>query len=74
MRVIVEIHPFGDSSAARRIAKVDIANITDLAPHSDYVVQAELEGVLHQTYVKDHRRASGWIPLVRRVLKALESL
>lgn len=71
MRVIVEIHPHGDSSNVRRIAKVDIANITELAPHSDYVVQAELDGVLKRTYVKDHVRSAGWMPLVSKVLESL---
>ena len=73
MRVIVEIHPKGDSSAKREIASFDIANITELSPYSDYLINAKLDGVIkRRTFVRNHLRAAGWMVLVRRCLEALE--
>jgi hypothetical protein len=36
MRVIVEIHPLGVAEAKREIARLDIADISELAEYSSY--------------------------------------
>lgn len=73
MRVIVEIHPGGDSSAKREIARLDIANVSELALVSDYRVEAKLDEPNAYTLdVRGHHRSHGWMPLLRRILDQLE--
>ena len=71
MRVIVEIHPRGVSQLRRTIATIDIANISELAPLSDYQVRADVEGQKRQGLVFAHNRDDGWAPLVRRAIDAV---
>ncbi len=77
MRVIVEIHPGGDERRARRMAVIDIANISELAPVSSYRVDALLnpsqidERKVGRSVAK-HDRSLGWAALVRRVMETLE--
>lgn len=74
MRVIVEIHPAGNSRRKRTIATIDIGNVSDLAEVSDYVVLAGFDDrEARQVTVHGHRRADGWTPLVIRALEALST-
>ena len=74
MRVIVEIHPHGSASDKRTIATIDIANVSELAETSDYLVTATFDdGPPRRWRVCGHRRRDGWIPLVRGVLDRLAS-
>ena len=41
IRVCIELHPGGDATRAREIARLDIANISNLAPLSDYAIRAK---------------------------------
>ena len=68
MRVIVEIHPRGVSQLRRTIATIDIANISELAPLSDYQVHADVDGEKRQGVVYAHKREAGWGPLVERAI------
>lgn len=68
MRVIVEIHPHGDSSSKRTIATIDIENISELAPFSDYQVHADVDGEKRQGVVYAHKRAAGWGRLAERAI------
>lgn len=75
MRVIVEIHPNGNMSMKREIACIDIANVSELAEVSDYVIHAALEhGESIRVHVRGHHRGDGWMPLVRRAISALEGM
>lgn len=44
IRITIEIWPSGSEARAREIARMDIANISDLAPMSDYEVWASSIG------------------------------
>jgi hypothetical protein len=72
MRVTVEIWPGGDVDRAYAVAYIDIWNVSELAPVSDYRYECRLEGgppVLGD--IVGHRRSDGWAPLVRRVVADL---
>ena len=76
MRVTVEIWPGGDSKRARRMAVIDIANLSGLAPVSDYSVEAVVNpGQPDEAAVKSrvdgHVRADGWAALVQKVMPPL---
>lgn len=69
MRVSVELHPGGDAGRKKTIATFDIANMSELAPTSAYRVHGWTDRLgLFVKRVEGHDRASGWIPLVKRIL------
>lgn len=79
MRVIVEIWPGGDERRARRMAVVDVSNISGLSDVSDYVVDALLNpnqpDEKHAVRrVQSHARRLGWAALVERVMSELKLL
>lgn len=69
----LEIWPGGDKKRAREIGRIDIGNISELAPVSNYSVYAEGETFMgpQRVYVVGHPRKEGAWALVRRVLKLL---
>jgi hypothetical protein len=78
MRVTVEVWPGGDHLRPKRLATIEIANISGLASKSDYSVIAVLdpgrEGqVTLRDRVTNHERDRGWQRLVRRTLERLEA-
>jgi hypothetical protein len=72
LRIMVIIEPGGDRSRAREIAELEVWNVSSLDPVSNYRFEANLEGRVVKSSVIDHERAAGWVPLVRRVLQAIE--
>jgi hypothetical protein len=73
LRVIVEIHPGGDEARKHTIATVDLGNISELRPVSDYTVHAKLDDRPEiRGVVLNHTRADGWVPLVVRALESLQ--
>jgi hypothetical protein len=78
MRVTVEIWPGGDHLRPRRMATIEIANVSELAEESDYATVAVLNpGQPDQRTIRDrvksHRRSLGWGTLVKRVIETLEA-
>lgn len=72
LRVLVEVHPGGDSARKRTIAQIDLANVSQLRELSNYDVAARLEGLPEQRFrVNGHQRSHGWVPLVREALKTV---
>lgn len=72
MRVLVEIHPHGDSKRKRTIASIDLANVTELDAISNYEITGRTDRLSAFRFRLDgHERARGWIPLVRRALNLL---
>ena len=72
MRVTVEVVPLGHEPLKRTIAKINISNVSELSELSDYEAIALLDKTGRKPvriFVEGHRRAEGWIPLVRRVLE-----
>lgn len=68
--------PGGDASRAEDIAVLEIANLSDLAPVSDYSVSCESADVHRglarsRGFVRGHERARGALHLLRRALGAL---
>lgn len=79
MRVTVEIWPGGDPTESREMVCMDISNISELAPVSDYVVEACLnvgqsDQKKEKYFVTGHVRDYGWATLVGRAMKFLEPL
>lgn len=73
LRVLVEIHPGGDEARKHTIATIDLGNISELRPVSDYTVHAKLDDRPEvRRVVFNHTRAEGWIPLVQRALAAIQ--
>lgn len=69
LRVRVEVVPFGVESNARTLAVIDIANIGTAGGIADYVVHPEIAGrQLPELEVAKHRRADGWLRLVKLAL------
>lgn len=68
--VKLEIHPGGDSSKAEEIGRLDIANLSALAPTSDYQFRIAGGGYLEPKLgrVYDHERDDGAWRLVYDVL------
>jgi hypothetical protein len=65
--VRVELWPGGDPSRRREIAKMAIANASDLADTSDYVaVRFDDRGTFEAFAVRGHRRVAGVWALVAR--------
>lgn len=72
MVVKIEVWPGGDGRARKEIFRLEIANISQLAPISDYAVTArEGRRVVAETTVGLHRRADGFLPLVLRSLRSV---
>lgn len=73
--VKVEVWPAGDFDRAFEIARTGLANVSGLAPVSDYEVTALMardrqESVL-RAHVLGHTRACGWLPLVEQGINRL---
>lgn len=73
----IEVWPMGDANRGREIARVGIANISELNPVSDYRVTTLLgcdtlpwELISH---VHRHRRADGWTPLMARAIDGIST-
>lgn len=70
--VKAEIWPKGNGGAAYEIARVGIANVSGLAPISDYVMTALLardaEEYVLRSEINKHERDLGWVPLAKRAL------
>lgn len=74
LRVTVEVVPGGREPAKRTIATIDISNVSELSELSNYEATARLDGHGSESIrarVEGHRRSTGWIPLVRRVLESV---
>lgn len=74
--VRVEEWPAGDPDKRRPIARIDIANRSQLADLSTYeailrVAGASLADEPPTAIITRHRRADGWLPLVVRATQAL---
>ena len=72
IRVTVELWPDGNQSGRRTLAKIDISNISQLAPISDYDYKLleSRNGVPHQDegLVVKHNRDDGVLKLLHLVL------
>jgi len=67
--VKLEVHPGGDASQAYEIGRAEIANVSGLAPVSDYVVRVrDGEKWSKRFDVRSHRRDDGAWKLVLRAL------
>jgi hypothetical protein len=73
MRVTVEIVPGGNEDMARKIATLDIGNVSDLAEISNYEVIAKMDNSVHpkRFMVRGHRRSKGWPALLRLICAKL---
>lgn len=75
--VKIELWPGGDGRRRRELLRLEIVNLSQLEPISDYAVTAlrDRKAVAEAT-VSNHRRARGFLPLVveslRRIRKLLE--
>lgn len=69
----VEVWPGGDHGRAYEIARVGIANVSGLAPVSDYRVVCHDERGERCGTVPAHARAAGWLPLAVRALTACQT-
>jgi hypothetical protein len=75
LRVTVEMWPGGDSSRARTLATIDLANVSNLEELSDYrVEETDEHGRKTNTLVLNHERARGWRKLLWRALGNLQVL
>lgn len=68
MIAAITLLPNGDAGRAEAIGLINIANVSDLAPVSDYKVWDEYG---NEAMVIGHRRSDGWLPLVARACEAL---
>lgn len=66
IRVSIDLLPGGDPRRLQKLATLDIVNISDLAPRSDY--RLALDGT-QIAIVDDHPRDRGFWPLVRRAVQ-----
>lgn len=70
--VTVNVWPGGDHNRSTEIARIGLANTTDLRDFSNYDLVALLERDRNERVVRSelnqHERAQGWVPLVRRAL------
>ncbi len=73
LRVTVELLPAGDGSRRRKLATVDIANVSGLAPISDYEVRTRIDGKERVAIVRKHRRSDGWLMLLKCALIELDA-
>lgn len=71
LRLTLEEWPGGDPNRRRVIGTIDISNVTDLAPISDYRVEQDRPGVRVARFVTGHVRSDGPWPLVAKALAAL---
>lgn len=76
LRITVEILDGGDERRRKTLGVVDISNISELAPVSDYHVAAkDGEGKhLGTVFVVSHERKKGWQELVTRAFVRLGGL
>jgi hypothetical protein len=70
--VTVSVWPGGDHEKASEIARIGLANTSNLSDFSNYDLVALLdrdraERVI-RSEVNQHERAQGWVPLARRAL------
>lgn len=72
----VEEWPGGDQGDVNPIARLDIANLSGLAPVSDYEVLLRRGmgpgPILARGIVRGHRREDGWLPLARAAMRAVD--
>jgi hypothetical protein len=72
----IEEWPGGDQGQVRPIARFDIANLSGLAPVSDYEVLLRVGmgpgPILARGKVFGHRREDGWLPLARAAMRAVD--
>ena len=83
IRVIVELHP-NQLREHWRLGTIDISNVSDCQPLSDYkieatlserssaAIEAEQSDCIEEAVVIGHRRDEGWQRLVERSLRALQ--
>jgi hypothetical protein len=73
--VKVEVWPGGIFSRAFEVSRVGIANVSDLARHSDYEVTAlmsrDRDERVVRTKIRSHDRELGWVPLVQRSMTGI---
>lgn len=69
--VRVEMWPGGDELLARNLGRMEISNISDLAPVSDYLVVVQTGKDRARREVKGHTRDDGFWELVRKACDAL---
>jgi hypothetical protein len=67
--VRVELWPGGDAGRAREVGRVGLANVSGLAPMSDYVcVAVDDHGNEQSVLVRSHERGAGFWPLLARAV------
>lgn len=79
--VKLELHPGGDASRAREIGRMEIANVSELAPVSDYRVAVTKRWMVGNEETSEtgyfeicsHRRSDGAWTLVRRAFEQCEA-
>lgn len=70
--VKLEIWPGGDRERAREIGHIEIGNVSDLSPISNYEVILKEPGRCDRRgVVRDHHRVAGAWKLVARAIKEL---
>ena len=69
--VPLEIWPGGARSARYQIGKLEIWNVSDLAPVSDYGVRLTIGSTVTTAEVTGHKRSDGATALIRKALEAL---
>lgn len=70
--LLITVHewPDGDGGRARLLARMGIANVTDLADVSGYVYMVEDRDGMRSGVVHRHRRSDGFWPLIARAARA----
>lgn len=70
--VKVEVWPGGEPDRAFEISRIGIANVSGMAPVSDYEMTALVARDRHERVLKSeinsHERDLGWEPLVKRAM------
>jgi hypothetical protein len=75
IRIQVDLHPYGRVEGAKRIASMEIENITpDADGPADYRVKWVDGTKIREAFVRRHRRGDGVWSIVARALASVESV
>lgn len=73
LRVTIELLPGGREARKKVLGWFELSNISELADISDYAFHGSIEpggrDRVVQGHILQHARASGWLPLVIRLLQ-----